>query len=216
VNEGMTHRKLLTAAIAVTLLPVGTAAATPPASDEAFHQVQVQSAPGDRHHEVDMTRTATALHRVVRDLDRDGRIVTETLVDGRTGLVAEYDGRRGVRYERKCAPIAARWLDAAEKPVEVIAGKIASGAYTVTARRVQFGRTVLDLTGDIGEPDVGPQRVDVSIDEGTGTELGFTSARGARTWTTAFSVADAGAPLTLTREAQRSPQGKRKGQGSCA
>ncbi len=39
---------------------------------------------------------------------------------------------------------------------------------------------MLDLTGDIGEPDVGPQRIDLTVDEATGTKLATATGRGGR------------------------------------
>ena len=89
-----------------------------------------------------------------------------------------------------------------EKPGEVMDSKIASGEYTVTARRELFGRRVLDLTGDIGEPDVGPQRLDLTVDEATGTTLATTTGRGGRVWTTAFSVRAGSMSPELSPEAR--------------
>ena len=183
-------------------VPAVPAAADPLEPGQVLHHVQVQSMAGDRNNEVEMTRTSAAFHRVVRDRDHRGKIVLEELADARTGRMSTYDGRRGVRYDRVCKPVAKRWVAVMEKPGEAVEAKIASGDYSVTARREEFGRSVLDLTGDIGEPDVGPQRIDLTVDEATGTTLATTTGRGGRVWTTAFSVAAGSMSLELSPEAR--------------
>ena len=198
----MRNRKLLAAAIAALVLPVTPAAADPLEPGQVLHHVQVQSMAGDRNHNVEMTRSSTAFHRVVRDLDRGGKIVREELADAVTGRMSTYNGRTGVRYDRVCKPVAKRYVAVNEAPGEAIERMIASGEYTVTARREAFGRPVLDLTGDIGEPDVGPQRLDLTVDEQTGTQLALTTGRGGRVWTTAFSVRAGRVSLAPSPEAR--------------
>ena len=61
---------------------------------------------------------------------------------------------------------------------------------------------MLDLTGDMGETDVGPQRIDLTVDEATGTALDTTTGRGGRVWSTAFSVAAGSVSLELSPEAR--------------
>ena len=85
--------------------------------------------------------------------------------------MSTYDGRRGVRWDRVCKPVATHMVAVMQAPGEAIDEHIAFGQHQVVARREEFGRTVLDLTGDMGEPDVGPQKIDLSVDEATGTTL---------------------------------------------
>ena len=59
----------------------------------------------------------------------------------------------------------------------------------VVAHRTQFGRPVLDLAGDLQEPDVGPDALTVTIDEQTGQPLAASWDGGrARSSTIAFTV----------------------------
>ena len=184
----MRNRTVLAAAVVALVIPATPAAADPLEPRQVLHHVQMQVMAGDRNHEVELTRSSTAFHRVVRDLDRGGKIVREELADATTGRMSTYDGRREVRYDRVCKPVAERGVGVMEVPGETIEKQIASGEFAVVARHEAFGRTVLDLTGDIGEPDVGPQRIDMTVDEATGTSLALTTGRGGRVWTTAFSV----------------------------
>ncbi len=199
----MRNRNLLVAAIAALVVPVAPAAADPLEPGQVLHHVEVQSMAGDRNHEVETTRSSTAFHRLVRDLDRGGKIVREEIADAVTGRMSTYNGRSGKRYDRVCKPVAKRSVAVMEAPGEAVEARIASGSYAVIARREAFGRPVLDLTGDIGEPDVGPQRLDLTVDEATGTRLGLTTGRGGRVWTTAFSVRAGRVSLALSREARK-------------
>jgi hypothetical protein len=198
----MRNRKLLAAAVVAVCIPAAPAAADPLEPGQVLHHVQVQVMAGDRNNEVETTRSSTAFHQVIRDRDHGGKILREQIADARTGSTSTYDGRRGVRYDSVCKPVAKRSVAVMEKPGEAIESKIASGDYSVVARREEFGRRVLDLTGDIGEPDVGPQRIDLTVDEATGTTLGTTTNRGGRVWTTAFSVAAGSVSLELSPEAR--------------
>lgn len=198
----MRNRKLPAAAAIALCLPVAPAVADPLEPGQVLHHVQVQSMAGDRNNEVETTRSSTALHRVIRDRDHGGRILREELVDARTGRMSTYDGRRGVRYDRVCKPVAARMVAVQEKAGEAIDAKIASGDYAVVAHREAFGRSVLDLSGDIGEPDVGPQRIDLTVDEATGTTLATTTGRGGRVWTTAFTVQAGSVAADLSAQAR--------------
>jgi len=184
----MRNRTLLAALVAALCAPAAPAAADPLEPGQVLHHVQVQVMAGDRNHEVRMTRSSTAFHRVIRDRDNNGKIVREEFADARTGRMSTYDGRRGVRWDRVCKPVATRMVAVMEAPGEAIDERIASGDYQVVARREEFGRTVLDLTGDMGEPDVGPQKIDLTVDEATGTTLAVATGRGGRVSTTAFSV----------------------------
>jgi len=149
-----------------------------------------------------MTRSSTAFHRVVRDLDDNRKILREELADARTGRMSTYDGRRGVRYDRVCKPVATRYVGVMDAPGEAIDQKIASGDYRVVAHRQEFGRPVLDLTGDMGETDVGPQQIDLTVDEATGTQLELATGRGGRVSTTAFSVKEGRFTAALSSEAR--------------
>jgi hypothetical protein len=198
----MTIRKMLAAAVVALCIPAAPAAADPLEPGQVLHHVQVQVMAGDRNNEVEMTRSSTAFHRVVRDRDHGGKILYEQFADARSGRISTYDGRRDVRYDKVCKPVAKRMVAVEDKPGEAVEAKIASGEYTVVAEREEFGRSVLDLTGDIGEPDVGPQRIDLTVDEATGTALALTTGRGARVWTTAFSVRSGSASPSLSAAAR--------------
>jgi hypothetical protein len=178
----------LVGAVALTVAPQ---AASAQGAGSVIHQKQIQGAPGsaDRYQEVESWLTTTAYHEVRRDLAKGGALRSEYLVDTRANVDLEYNvheslrrGRHGLRCNPRQA-LAARRAISSTYPRLVRDGK-----YTVVARRVEFGRRVLDLTGDIGEPDVGPQRVDVTIDEGTGVPLHLATGRGGRVHTTEFSV----------------------------
>ena len=184
----MRNRTLLAALVVALCAPAAPAAADPLEPGQVLHHVQVQVMAGDRNHEVRMTRSSTAFHRVIFDRDNNGKIIREEFADARTGRMSTYDGRRGVRYDRVCKPVATQMVAVMEAPGEAIDENIASGQYQVVARRQEFGRTVLDLTGDMGEPDVGPQKIDLTVDEATGTTLAVATGRGGRVSTTAFSV----------------------------
>ncbi len=125
----MRNRTLLAAAAVAVCIPAVPAAADPLEPGQVLHHVQVQSMAGDRNREVETTRSSTAFHRVVRDRDQGGKIVREELVDARSGRMSTYDGRRGVRYDRVCKPVAKQWVSVEEEPGEAIAAKIASGDY---------------------------------------------------------------------------------------
>ena len=95
----MSNRKLLATAIVAMCFPAAPAAADPLEPGQVLQHVQVQSMAGDRNHEVETTRSSTAVHRVVRDRDRGGKIVREELADARTRAVVDLrrTARRALR-----------------------------------------------------------------------------------------------------------------------
>ena len=131
----MRNRKLLAAAAVALFIPAVPAAADPLEPGQVLHHVQVQVMAGDRNQEVEMTRSSVSFHRVIRDRDAGGKIVRDELVDARSGRMSTYDGRRDVRYDRVCKPVAAQMVAVMEAPGEAIDSKIASGDYAVVASR---------------------------------------------------------------------------------